>query len=106
VISWFPKFAVFKWGNLYRYAESVSRWRASKGLGDGTGPASRAHTCSLGHGCAFHRIGADIFVCEATGRAHVCDDACRERVVRLYRLTTRAASAWFQPLSLKCDILV
>ena len=52
-----------------------------KGLGDGTDQASRRHTCSLGHGCAFHRIGADIFVCETTGRAHVCDDACRERVV-------------------------
>ena len=63
-------------------AESVSRWRASRGLGDGTDQATlRAHTCSLAHGCAFHRIGADIFVCESTGRAHVCDDACRERVV-------------------------
>lgn len=62
-------------------AESVSRWRASKGLGDGTDQASRRHACSLGHGCTFHRVGADIFVCESTGRAHVCDDACRERVV-------------------------
>lgn len=62
-------------------AESVGRWRASKGLGDGTEQSSRRHTCSIGHGCAFHRIGADIFVCETTGRAHVCDDECRERVV-------------------------
>ena len=62
-------------------SESVSKWRATRGLGDGTDPAWRRHTCSLGHGCTFHRIGADIFVCEATGRAHVCDDACRERVV-------------------------
>jgi len=61
-------------------AEAVARWRASKGLGDGTDLRSR-HTCSLESGCSFHRVGADVFVCEATGRAHVCDDDCRERVV-------------------------
>ena len=61
-------------------AEAVARYRASKGLGDGTDPASR-HTCSLANGCSFHRVGADIFVCERTGRAHVCDEECRERVV-------------------------
>ena len=27
------------------------------------------HCCSF-----FHRVGADIFVCERTGRAHVCDE--------------------------------
>jgi hypothetical protein len=53
----------------------------SEGLGDGTEPALRRHCCSLAHGCTFHRVGADIFVCERTGRAHVCDHACRERVV-------------------------
>jgi|AntAceMinimDraft_12_1070368.scaffolds.fasta_scaffold72102_1 hypothetical protein len=62
-------------------AERVSRWRAFKGLGDCTETSSSHHSCSLRLGCAFHRFGADIFVCEATGRAHVCDDACRERVV-------------------------
>lgn len=61
-------------------AEAVARYRASKGLGDGTDPASR-HTCSLANGCSFHRVGADVFVCERTGRAHVCDEECRERVV-------------------------
>ena len=61
-------------------AENVSRWRAQQGLSDGSDPASR-HTCSIANGCSYRRFGADIFVCERTGRAHMCDDSCRERVV-------------------------
>ena len=61
-------------------AENVMRWRAQRGLSDGSDPAS-AHTCSIANGCSYRRFGADIFVCERTGRAHVCDDSCRERVV-------------------------
>lgn len=61
-------------------AENVSRWRATRGLSDGSDPASR-HTCSIANGCSYRRFGADIFVCEGTGRAHMCDDSCRERVV-------------------------
>lgn len=58
--------------------EHVARWRSQRGLGDGTGPACR-HRCS-GLSCAYHQIG-DIFLCETTGRAHVCDETCRERVI-------------------------
>ena len=61
-------------------AENVTRWRAQRGLSDGSDPASR-HTCSIANGCSYRRFGADIFVCEGTGRAHMCDDSCRERVV-------------------------
>ena len=61
-------------------AEAVVRWRASRGIGDGSDPKSRHH-CSLANGCGYHRVGADIFVCEKSGRAHVCDEDCRERVV-------------------------
>lgn len=61
--------------------EVVSRWRASKGLGDGLDAKSK-HRCSVATGCSYTRFGSDIFVCERTGRAHVCgDDSCRERVV-------------------------
>ena len=61
--------------------EAVVRWRLSRGLGDGSDPTLAKHRCSLSNGCPYHRVGADIFVCEATGRAHVCDEDCRERVV-------------------------
>jgi hypothetical protein len=61
-------------------AEAVARWRASRGIGDGSDPAYR-HTCSLANGCGFRRFGADVFVCEFSGKAHVCDEDCRERVV-------------------------
>ena len=61
-------------------AEAVVAWRASCGLGDGSSAEAR-HSCSLASGCSYRRFGADVFVCETTGKAHVCDDECRERVV-------------------------
>ena len=61
-------------------AEAVVAWRASRGLGDGSSAEARHH-CSLASGCSYRRFGADVFVCETSGKAHVCDDECRERVV-------------------------
>ena len=61
-------------------AEAVVAWRASRGIGDGSSAEARHH-CSLASGCSYRRFGADVFACETSGKAHVCDDECRERVV-------------------------
>eukprot|EP00270_Netrium_digitus_P019681 TRINITY_DN7824_c0_g2_i1.p1 TRINITY_DN7824_c0_g2~~TRINITY_DN7824_c0_g2_i1.p1 ORF type:complete len:230 (-),score=69.99 TRINITY_DN7824_c0_g2_i1:311-910(-) len=37
------------------------------------------HVCS-GRQCSYHRIG-NVFLCERTGKAHVCDDGCKETVL-------------------------
>ena len=62
-------------------AEAVARFRASKGLGDGT---DRLRVAA--HVFARQRLLVSPgrrrhLVCERTGRAHVCDEECRERVV-------------------------
>eukprot|EP00898_Chlorokybus_atmophyticus_P005896 jgi/Chlat1/6307/Chrsp44S05790 len=61
-------------------ADQITVWRRRNGL-DGTRQQLAAidHICS-GSSCSYHQIG-DVFLCERTGRAHVCDDTCRERVV-------------------------
>eukprot|EP00249_Psilotum_nudum_P019554 c27313_g1_i1 orf=146-1258(+) len=57
-------------------AEQVIAWRCAHGLPD---VYVGDHSCS-GRSCAYYQIG-DIFLCEKTGRAHVCDDACRETIL-------------------------
>eukprot|EP00899_Mesostigma_viride_P016597 jgi/Mesvir1/24939/Mv16915-RA.1 len=61
--------------------EEIASWRARHGF-VGVQAARRAaeHTACSGPGCSYHVIG-DVFLCETTGRAHVCDDTCREMVV-------------------------
>ncbi|KAF0903720.1 hypothetical protein E2562_029088 [Oryza meyeriana var. granulata] len=57
-------------------ADQVSSWKSSRGLTD---DAVKGHSCS-GNTCSYTQIG-DAYICEKTGRVHVCDDACREFVL-------------------------
>ncbi|KAJ8497344.1 hypothetical protein OPV22_007896 [Ensete ventricosum] len=59
-------------------ADQVSMWKSRRGLTD---DAAIGHICS-GNTCSYYQIG-DVFICERTGRVHVCDDACREVVLDL-----------------------
>ncbi|CAM0909811.1 unnamed protein product [Alopecurus aequalis] len=54
----------------------VSSWKSRRGLTD---DAVKGHSCS-GSTCLYTQIG-DAYICEKTGRVHVCDDACREFVL-------------------------
>ncbi|XP_072966307.1 F-box protein SKIP31 [Typha angustifolia] len=57
-------------------ADQVSIWKSSRGLTD---EAIIGHVCS-GNSCSYCQIG-DVFICEKTGRVHVCDDTCREVIL-------------------------
>ncbi|XP_052210589.1 F-box protein SKIP31 [Diospyros lotus] len=57
-------------------SDQVSIWKSSRGLTD---TMVSNHDCS-GETCTYYQIG-DVFVCEKTGRVHVCDDTCREAVL-------------------------
>ncbi|KAL6603288.1 hypothetical protein ACP70R_043649 [Stipagrostis hirtigluma subsp. patula] len=57
-------------------ADQVSSWKSSRGLTD---ESVKGHSCS-GNTCSYTQIG-DAYICEKTGRVHVCDDACREFVL-------------------------
>ncbi|OAY79147.1 F-box protein SKIP31 [Ananas comosus] len=57
-------------------ADQVSMWKRSRGLTD---EAVGSHVCS-GNTCSYSQIG-DVFICEKTGRVHVCDDTCREVIL-------------------------
>ncbi|XP_026413178.1 F-box protein SKIP31-like isoform X1 [Papaver somniferum] len=57
-------------------ADQVSIWRTSRGLPD---EVVTGHACS-GDTCSYYQIG-ELFLCEKTGRVHVCDDTCREVVL-------------------------
>nr|CAD1820835.1 unnamed protein product [Ananas comosus var. bracteatus] len=57
-------------------ADQVSMWKRSRGLTD---EAVGSHACS-GNTCSYSQIG-DVFICEKTGRVHVCDDTCREVIL-------------------------
>ncbi|KAL3693366.1 hypothetical protein R1sor_007017 [Riccia sorocarpa] len=57
-------------------ADHVTAWRRRHNLPD---VYVGDHSCS-GRTCSYYQIG-DIFLCEKTGRAHVCDDTCRETVL-------------------------
>ncbi|ONK58873.1 uncharacterized protein A4U43_C08F610 [Asparagus officinalis] len=56
--------------------DQVSIWKRSRGFTD---EVVTGHVCS-GHTCSYTQIG-DVFLCEKTGRVHVCDDTCRESVL-------------------------
>lgn len=58
-------------------ADQVSMWKSKRGLTDDE--LVLGHACS-GNTCTYTQIG-DVFICEKTGRVHVCDDACREVVL-------------------------
>nr|CAB3471406.1 unnamed protein product [Digitaria exilis] len=57
-------------------ADQVSTWKSSRGLTD---ESVKGHSCS-GNTCSYTQIG-DAYICEKTGRVHVCDEACREFVL-------------------------
>ncbi|XP_024525483.1 F-box protein SKIP31 [Selaginella moellendorffii] len=57
-------------------ADQVTQWRRSHKLSE---VYSGSHTCS-GRTCSYHQIG-DVYICEKTGCAHFCGDACREIVM-------------------------
>ncbi|KAK8510095.1 hypothetical protein V6N13_103694 [Hibiscus sabdariffa] len=57
-------------------ADRVTMWTSSRGLAD---EADTDHAFS-GETCSYYQIG-DVFVCEKTGKVHVCDDACREVIL-------------------------
>lgn len=54
-------------------ADQMKAWLHSRRLSDTN---VKDHWCS-GRTCSYYQIG-DVFLCEKTGRAHVCDDTCRE----------------------------
>lgn len=56
--------------------DQVSIWKRNRGFTD---EAVTGHVCS-GHTCSYTKIG-DVFLCEKTGRVHVCDDTCREIIL-------------------------
>ncbi|KAG0558763.1 hypothetical protein M758_10G049000 [Ceratodon purpureus] len=57
-------------------ADQITAWRRSQSLAD---VYTGDHSCS-GSTCSYYQIG-DVFLCEKTGRAHVCDDTCKETVL-------------------------
>ncbi|CAN6206720.1 unnamed protein product [Urochloa humidicola] len=57
-------------------ADQVSTWKSRRGLTD---ESVKGHSCS-GNTCSYTQIG-DAYICEKTGRVHVCDEACREFVL-------------------------
>ncbi|CAM6108221.1 unnamed protein product [Calypogeia fissa] len=57
-------------------ADHITEWRRNHHLPD---VYLDHHLCS-GRTCSYNQIG-DIFLCEKTGRAHVCDDTCRETIL-------------------------
>lgn len=61
-------------GRESELAEQISAWRRRHNVTDVC-----THVCS-GQACSYHKIG-DVFLCERTGRAHVCDESCREQVL-------------------------
>ena len=38
-----------------------------------------SHVCSRRAGCSYAELPSNVFVCERTGKVHVCDDTCSER---------------------------
>ncbi|KAK3265791.1 hypothetical protein CYMTET_25554 [Cymbomonas tetramitiformis] len=61
--------------SLHSVAEQVTSHRLRHSLGDG----ADGHSCSA-NTCTYHRIGSNVYVCEKSGRAHVCDQSCKKRV--------------------------
>jgi hypothetical protein len=57
-------------------ADQITTWRRSQNLPD---VYTGDHSCS-GRTCSYYQID-DVFLCEKTGRAHVCDDTCKETVL-------------------------
>ncbi|CAK9204284.1 unnamed protein product [Sphagnum troendelagicum] len=57
-------------------ADQITAWRRSQKLAD---VYLGDHWCS-GKTCSYYQID-DVFLCEKTGRAHICDDSCREIVL-------------------------
>lgn len=53
-------------------AEKVALWRKTRPFGD-----SSKHTDCSCTTCTYHTID-DVHLCTSSGKAHVCDDACRE----------------------------
>ncbi|KAL9259543.1 F-box protein SKIP31-like protein [Drosera capensis] len=57
-------------------ADRISMWKSGKGFTD---KVAADHACSR-ETCSYYQID-DVFVCEQTGKVHVCDDACREAML-------------------------
>eukprot|EP00897_Mesotaenium_endlicherianum_P000665 jgi/Mesen1/1059/ME000123S00229 len=57
-------------------ADQITEWRRARSLPEAYGGD---HFCS-GQQCSYHQI-ADVYLCEKTGRAHVCDENCKEIVL-------------------------
>jgi len=57
-------------------ADRITHLKHSRGLPD---EFTEEHVCS-GRTCTYSQVG-DAFLCEKTGRVHVCDDTCREIVL-------------------------
>ncbi|CAK9210590.1 unnamed protein product [Sphagnum troendelagicum] len=57
-------------------ADQITAWRHSQKLADAY---LGDHWCS-GKTCSYYQID-DVFLCEKTGRVHICDDSCREIVL-------------------------
>ena len=54
----------------------ASEWKSRR-----TFAADTTHVCSRRAGCSYQELPGKVFVCEVSGRVHVCDDTCRERQV-------------------------
>lgn len=80
-------------------ADRITHLKHSRGLPD---EFTAEHVCS-GRTCTYSQIG-DAFLCEKTGRVHVCDDTCREIVLDassgllVCTVSGRCFDRWLSPL--------
>jgi len=54
----------------------ASAWKSRR-----TFDTDTTHVCSRRAGCSYQELPGKVFVCEGSGRVHVCDETCRERQV-------------------------
>lgn len=85
-------------------AEQITHLKHSRGLPD---EFTAEHACS-GRTCTYSQIG-DSFLCEKTGRVHVCDDTCREIVLDpssellVCTISGRCFDRWLSPSEEELD---
>ncbi|KAK3265792.1 hypothetical protein CYMTET_25554 [Cymbomonas tetramitiformis] len=89
--------------SLHSVAEQVTSHRLRHSLGDG----ADGHSCSA-NTCTYHRIGSNVYVCEKSGRAHVCDQSCKKRVVDsddnlVCCISGRCSQRWLMPHEEQCN---
>lgn len=89
--------------SLHSVAEQVTSHRLRHSLGDG----ADGHSCSAAT-CTYHRIGSNVYVCEKSGRAHVCDQSCKKGVLDsddnlVCCISGRCSQRWLMPHEEQCN---